>query len=122
MRSHRTGADGVVGIDEVFRNAFLEEVPFSTTPSAPLKEASRRLLDVASTPPMSGGGVARLQFIHTFCDRAYLQTPEIHSQLQPPKVARRLLATTVVHPRRTKNAPLLCLLKLLFFVIIDEYA
>ena len=27
----------------------------STTASAPLKEASRLLLDVASTPPMSGG-------------------------------------------------------------------
>jgi hypothetical protein len=49
----------------VFQNAFLEEVPFSTTinaspyrarasrPSAPLKEASRLLLGVASTPPMS---------------------------------------------------------------------
>src|SRR5262249_3274613 len=67
MRSHRSGADGVVGIDEVFKNAFLEGVPFSTTinaspyrarasrPSAPLKEASRLLLDVASTHPMSGG-------------------------------------------------------------------
>src|SRR5215470_6503214 len=31
------------------------EAPFRTTPSAPLKEASRLLLDVASTPPMSGG-------------------------------------------------------------------
>src|SRR5215470_12307441 len=61
MRSHRSGADGVVGIDGVFQNAFLEEVPFWTTinaspyracasrPSAPLKEASRLLLDVAST-------------------------------------------------------------------------
>src|SRR5215468_1048094 len=29
--------------------------PRSTTPSAPLKEASRLLLDVASTPPVSGG-------------------------------------------------------------------
>jgi hypothetical protein len=62
-----SGADGVVGIDEVFQNAFLEEVPFWTTinaspyrarasrPSAPLKEASRLLLDVAATPRMSGG-------------------------------------------------------------------
>src|SRR5215471_1585476 len=33
----------------------LTRVPFWTTPSAPLKEASRLLLDVASTPPMSGG-------------------------------------------------------------------
>src|SRR5215467_7805045 len=55
MRSHHSGADGVVGIGEVFKNAFLEGVPFSTTPSAPLKEASRLLLDVASTPPVSGG-------------------------------------------------------------------
>src|SRR5262245_23527089 len=55
MRSNRSGANGVVGIDDVFQNAFLEEVPFWTTPSAPLKEASRLLLDVASTPPMPGG-------------------------------------------------------------------
>ena len=55
MRSHRSGADGVVGIDAVFRNAFLKEVPFPTTPSAPSNEASRLLLDVAFTPPMSGG-------------------------------------------------------------------
>ena len=27
MRSHSSGADGVVGIDEVFQNAFFEEVP-----------------------------------------------------------------------------------------------
>ena len=64
MRSHRGGADGVVGIDELFRNAFLRRVPFLTTPSAPLKEASRLLLDVASTPPVSGGEW-RAQFIHT---------------------------------------------------------
>ena len=54
-RSHLSAADGVVGIDEVFQNAFLEEVPFWTTPSAPLKDASRLLIDVASTPPISGG-------------------------------------------------------------------
>src|SRR5215475_2413764 len=83
MRSHRSGADGVVGIDEVFQNAFLEEVPFWTTinaspyrarasrPSAPLKEASRLLLDVPSTPPMSGGEW-HARFIHIFFDR--LQT------------------------------------------------
>src|SRR5262249_11520307 len=68
MRSHRSGADGVVGIDEVFQNAFLEEVPFRTTPSAPLKEASRLLLDVAAAPPMSGGEW-HAQFIHTFFDQ-----------------------------------------------------
>jgi len=66
-RSLLSAADGVVGIDEVFQSAFLEEVRFWTTinaspyrarasrPAAPLKEASRLLLDVASTPPMSGG-------------------------------------------------------------------
>jgi hypothetical protein len=64
MRSLRSGADGVLGIAEEFRNAFLERVPFPTTPSAPSKEASRLLLDVASTPPMSGGDL-RTQFIHT---------------------------------------------------------
>src|SRR5262252_494623 len=69
-RSLLSAADGVVVIDEVFQNAFLEEVPFWTTPSAPLKEASRLLLDVASTPPMSGGEW-HAQFIHTYIDRAY---------------------------------------------------
>jgi tetratricopeptide (TPR) repeat protein len=34
---------------------FLKRVPFPTTPSAPSKEASRLLIDVASTPRMSGG-------------------------------------------------------------------
>jgi hypothetical protein len=64
MRSHHCGADGVVGIDEVFQTCFWEEVAFWTTPSAPLKEASRLLLDVASTPPMSGGEW-HARFIHT---------------------------------------------------------
>src|SRR5262249_12044540 len=36
-----------------------------TTPSAPSKEASRLLLGVASTPPMSGGEW-RTQFIHSY--------------------------------------------------------
>ena len=66
-RSLLSAADGVVGIDAVFQNAFLEEVPFPTTPSAPLKEASRLLLDVASTPPMSGGEW-HAQVILTFFD------------------------------------------------------
>ena len=69
-RSLLSASDGVVGIDEVFQNAFLEEVPYWTTPSAPLKEASRRLLDVASTPPMSGGEW-HAQFIRIFFDPAY---------------------------------------------------
>src|SRR5215469_14810714 len=55
MRSHHSGADGVVRIAEMFRNAFLKRVPFRTTPSAPSKEASRLLIDVAATPPISGG-------------------------------------------------------------------
>ena len=63
MRSHCSGADGVVGIAEVFRNAFLEMVPFLTTPSAP----SKRLRDffLMSRPPLQyqeGSGAA--QFIH----------------------------------------------------------
>ena len=28
MRSHYSGADGVVGIDETFRNAFFDEISF----------------------------------------------------------------------------------------------
>ena len=45
----------------------LRRFPFPTTPSAPLKEASRLLLDVAATPPMSGGEW-HAQFIHIFFD------------------------------------------------------
>ena len=67
LRSLLSAADGLVGSDEVFQNAFLQRVPFWTTPSAPLKEASRLLLDVASTPPMSGGEW-HAQFTHTFFD------------------------------------------------------
>ena len=82
------GADGVVGIDEVFPNAFLEEVPFSTTPSAPLKEASRLLLDVAATPPMSGGEWRAVQFV----------TPSMTAHrcsciLQQPRIGRELPAS-----------------------------
>src|SRR5215467_16020395 len=68
-RTYRSGAGGVVGMAEVFRNAFFRRgLPFSTTPSAPLKEASRLLLDVASTPPVSGGEW-RAQFIDICIDR-----------------------------------------------------
>jgi len=45
MRSLRIGADGVVA-------SLLQS---ATTPSAPNKEASRQLLDVAATPPSKGG-------------------------------------------------------------------
>jgi len=84
MRSPRSGADGVVGIAEVFRNALFRR--FHYRPPRPLlyKEASRLLLDVASTPPESGGEWRspsfvldqrntrghrpRLQSISTFCN------------------------------------------------------
>jgi hypothetical protein len=42
-----------------------------TTPSAPLEEASRHFIYVASTPPLRGGESGLRQFIHTFADRAY---------------------------------------------------
>src|SRR5215475_8652730 len=66
--------------------ALFEEVPRSTTPSAPLKEASRLLLDVASTPPVSGGELPAsihsqlLKLIHSF-----LNDPD-HSGQRPPPV------------------------------------
>jgi hypothetical protein len=45
MRSHHSRADTVVGIDEVFQNAFLEEVPFWITINAsPIGLALRALL------------------------------------------------------------------------------
>jgi hypothetical protein len=56
------------GLTNRFKMRSLEKVPFSTTPSAPFKEASRLLLDVASTPPVSGGEW-RTQFIHNFYHR-----------------------------------------------------
>ena len=58
----------VVGIDAAFQNAFFRRGSIMD-PSAPLKEASRLLLDVASSPPMSGGEW-HAQFIHTFFDPA----------------------------------------------------
>jgi hypothetical protein len=58
---------GWSGLPKCFGMRSFEEVPFLTTPSAPLKEASRRLIDVASTPPMPGGEW-RTQFIHTYAD------------------------------------------------------
>src|SRR5262245_48321981 len=61
---------GWSGLTKRFRMRSLERVPFLTTPSAPLKEASRLLLDVAASPPVSGGEW-RAQFIHTFYDRAF---------------------------------------------------
>src|SRR5215471_17561786 len=73
---------GWLGLTKCFRMRSLEIVPFWTTinaspyrarasrPAAPLKEASRLLLDVASTPPMPGGEWRAAQFIHTFIDRA----------------------------------------------------
>src|SRR5215469_13076373 len=61
---------GWSGLPKCFGMHSLRRFPFPTTPSAPLKEASRLLLDVASTPPMSGGEW-RAQFIHTFLEPAY---------------------------------------------------
>src|SRR5262252_9780035 len=58
-------------LTKCFGKRSLERVPFPTTPSAPSKEASRLLLDVASTPPVSGGEWRAAQFVHTFYDRAY---------------------------------------------------
>jgi len=55
---------GWLGLTKCFRMRS-SEVSFSTIPSAPLKEASRLLLDVASTPPLPGGEW-HAQFIHAF--------------------------------------------------------
>src|SRR5215467_5926940 len=62
---------GWSGLPKCFKMHSLKEVPLSTTPAAPLKEASRLLLDVASTPPMSGGEWHHPKFIHSFQNRAY---------------------------------------------------
>ena len=52
---------------------------------APLKQASRLLLDVAATPPMSGGEWRAAQFIHTFYDRAHFNETRGHRpRLQRP--------------------------------------
>ena len=57
---------GWLGLPKCFGMRSLKKVPFPTTPSAPIKEASQLLIDVASTPPMSGGEW-RAQFIHPKC-------------------------------------------------------
>jgi hypothetical protein len=78
-------------LTKCFRMRSLEEVPFSTTidaspyrarashPSAPLKEATRLLLDVASTPPVSGGEWST-QFIHTFYDRPVFRFVDLREE------------------------------------------
>src|SRR5215467_7108346 len=48
-----TAQTGWLGLTNCFEMHSLSKVPFLTTPSAPLKKASRLLIDVASTPPMS---------------------------------------------------------------------
>src|SRR5215472_15841154 len=63
VRSHRSGADGVVNHDDMIRNIFRGTEPRSTTPSAPSKEASRHFLDVSSTPPHEEGSLARLKIL-----------------------------------------------------------
>src|SRR5215471_3690700 len=50
------------------------EVPLPTTPSAPLKEASRLLLDVASTPPISGGEWRRPDSFTPVCSLSLQKT------------------------------------------------
>src|SRR5215468_9315470 len=66
---------GWSGLPKCFGMRSLEDVPFPTTPSAPLKEASRLLLDVAATPPVSGGELPASHSFHSFCDRAYFIIP-----------------------------------------------
>src|SRR5262249_28594572 len=61
---------GWLALMKCFKVPSLKGIPLATTPSAPSKEASRHLIDVASTPPMSGGEW-RVHFIHSFYDRAY---------------------------------------------------
>src|SRR5215831_11689294 len=68
---------GWSGLPKCFGMRFLQEVPFPTTPSAPLKEASLLLLDVASTPPIIRRGVANpihsslINEISAVIDRTY---------------------------------------------------
>src|SRR5215813_2490547 len=63
---------GWSGLMKCFKMRSLGEmVSFPTTPSAPSKEASRLLLDVASTPPVSGGEWRAAESIHTFYDCAF---------------------------------------------------
>src|SRR5215831_159637 len=63
-----TAQTGWSGLPKCFGMRSLGRFPFPTTPSAPIKEASRLLLDVASTPPMSGGEW-RTQLIHICMNR-----------------------------------------------------
>ena len=61
-------ADGVVRSAKTFRPLHLAEL---TTPSAPTKEVSQHLVNVASTPPLRGGECCSIQFIHGFINRRY---------------------------------------------------
>src|SRR5262245_11650970 len=83
-RRRRGGRDGL----ECFGMRSLEEVPFSTTPSDPLKEASRLLLDVASTPPVSGGDLpASDSFRQQARKRRGMDPSRNQPHFRPPRVA-----------------------------------
>src|SRR5262249_7006757 len=57
-RSHQSGADGVVSSAKCLGLKSFAEL---TTPSAPIKVASRNLIGVAATPPLRGGDCFRLK-------------------------------------------------------------
>src|SRR5215469_7180547 len=82
MRSHSSGADGVVGIDEVFQNAFFRRRSHSRPPRPLLK---RRLRDffLMSRPPLlcQEGSGAPNSF--TPASTAPTRTPSLVLQ-QPP--------------------------------------
>src|SRR5215467_13673516 len=88
-------------LTKCFGKRSLERVPFPTTPSAPSKEASRLLLDVASTPPVSGGEWRAAQFVHTFYDRAYRAIKEVSCPSSSPSIlaALLLISSAMTRPR-----------------------
>ena len=66
MRSHRSGADGVVGIAEVLRNALFTRGPILDHPVRSVKGGFATFLLMSRPPLLCQEGSGALTFIHTF--------------------------------------------------------
>jgi cysteine desulfurase/selenocysteine lyase len=94
---------GWSGLPKFFGMRSLEEVPSGTTPSAPSKEASRHLIDVASTPPISGG-VLSAPYIHTSSADYRKDFPGLHQEVHGKHLVYLDNAATTQKPRAVIEA------------------
>src|SRR5215475_869961 len=74
MRSHRSGADGVVGIAVMFRNAFFRRGSTLDHPVRSVKGGFATSSWCRVHPSCIRRGIASLGFIHTFYDPLFICT------------------------------------------------